>query len=69
MNQTADGGIEIKGIVLDKMIGLYAARIASLGKLNKDLKVVGPQYIQYQKNSGDFTVTMPGPINDAFYCF
>lgn len=68
MSQTPDGGLEAKGIVLDKKIGLYAARIASLAKLNKDLKTAGPQFIQYQKSSGNFTVTIPGPINDAFYC-
>lgn len=68
MYQTGDGGLEVKGVVLDKKIGLYAARIASISKLNKDIKTAGPQYINYQKTEGDFTVTVPGPINDAFYC-
>jgi hypothetical protein len=47
MAQTNDGGLEAKGVVLDKKIGLYAARIASLSKLNKDLNIVGPQHISY----------------------
>lgn len=68
MSQLPDGGLEARGIVLDKTIGLYAARIASLSKLTKDLKVVGPQNIQYQKLTGDFVLQMPGPIPNAFYC-
>ena len=30
--------LEVKGVVLDKKIGLYAARIASVNKISKDLK-------------------------------
>lgn len=45
LNQDNEGGIEVKGMVLNKEIGLYAARVVSLAKLNKDLKVVGPANI------------------------
>jgi len=42
MLQTPDEGLEARGVVLNKKIGLYAARIASLSKMSKDLKGVGP---------------------------
>lgn len=42
LNEAEDGGVDARGIVLDKSIGLYAARIVAKNKLNKDIKVVGP---------------------------
>jgi hypothetical protein len=42
LNESEDGGIEARGIVLNKQIGLYAARLVALNKMTKDLKVVGP---------------------------
>ena len=45
LNESEDGGVEARGIVLDKEIGLYAARIAALNKMNKDIKAVGPANI------------------------
>ena len=45
LNESEDGGVEVRGIVLNKEVGLYAARIASVNKMNKDLKVVGPSNI------------------------
>ena len=45
MNEDNDGGVEVRGIVLDKTIGLYAARVVALSKMNRDIKVVGPSNI------------------------
>jgi hypothetical protein len=42
LSQTEDGGIVASGIVLNKEIGLYAARVVALSKMNKDISVVGP---------------------------
>ena len=61
--------MEVRGIVLNKEIGLYAARIVSLSKMTKDIKVVGPQNIQFAKNSGNFIVHLPGPLDNIFYCY
>jgi len=54
--------------VLNKEIGLYACRLVALSKMTKDIKVVGPANIQFQKNSGNFIVHFPGPIENVFYC-
>lgn len=62
-------GVVAHGKVLDTAnVGLYAVRVVALSKMNKDLKTIGPQHIEYDKNTGDFTVTMAGPIDNAFYC-
>lgn len=62
-------GVVVNGQVLDtKGVGLYAARVVALSKMNRDIKVVGPQNINYNKATGDFTLKMPGPIEKAFYC-
>lgn len=67
LNEAEDGGIEARGIILNKEIGLYAARIVAMNKMNKDLKVVGPANIQYDKGSGNFILHMPGPLENIFY--
>jgi len=62
-------GVVVHGQVLDvKDVGLYAARIVALSKMNRDIKVVGPANINYNKATGDFVLSMPGPIENAFYC-
>jgi hypothetical protein len=62
-------GVVVNGQVLDtKGVGLYAARVVALSKMTKDLKVVGPANINYNKATGDFILKMPGPIEKAFYC-
>lgn len=68
MNEDNDGGVEVRGIVLDKTVGLYAARVVALSKMNKDIKVIGPSNIYLQKNTGEFTLQIPGPMDNAFYC-
>ena len=68
VNESEDGGVEARGVVLNKEIGLYACRLVALSKMTKDIKVVGPANIQFQKNSGNFIVHFPGPIENVFYC-
>ena len=67
LQKSEDGGVEARGIVLNKDIGLYAARIVALSKMTKDIKVVGPANITFQKSTGNFVINFPGPINDVFY--
>lgn len=69
LNQAEDGGVEARGVILNSKVGFYAARIASLGKMTKHLHVVGPPNIQFTKSTGNFILQMPGPIDDAFYCY
>jgi len=47
LNEAGDGGVEVRGIVLNNTIGIYAARIAALSNMKKDVKVVGPEKIQF----------------------
>ena len=68
MNESEDGGVECRGIILDKdKVGLYAARVVSAAKLTKDIKAVGPPNIQYNKGQGEFIVNIPGPMDELFY--
>ena len=68
MNESEDGGVEARGLILDKeKVGIYASRITSISKMNKDIKAVGPPNIQYNKAEGTFIVTIPGPLDDLFY--
>lgn len=45
VNEAQDGGVEVTGVLLNRSVGLYAARIAAMAKMNKDIKVVGPPQI------------------------
>ena len=67
LNESEDQGVEARGLVLNKEIGIYAARIASVSKMAKDIKVVGPANIQFDKGTGNFIVNIPGPLEDVFY--
>ena len=49
------------------IVGLYAARIASLRNLKKDIKVVGPPNIQYDKSTRSFIINIDGPLENVFY--
>jgi hypothetical protein len=68
LSQTEDGGVEARGLVLNREVGLYAARVVSQAKLNKDIAVVGPPRIHFDKSSGNFILNIPGPIEKGFYC-
>lgn len=45
VNAAEDGGAEIRGVMLSKDVGLYAARIFAPSKPNKDISLVGPSNI------------------------
>lgn len=45
INEAEDGGVEARGVVLNREIGLYAARLVAANKMNKDIKAVGPSNI------------------------
>jgi hypothetical protein len=68
LNESEDGGVEARGIVLNKEIGLYAARVVAVNKMNKDIKAVGPANIQFDKGSGNFILHIPGPLDNLFFC-
>lgn len=67
LNESEDGGVEARGVVLNKSVGIYAARIAAVSKMAKDVKAVGPGAIQYDKASGNFIINLSGPLEDVFY--
>ena len=67
LNDAEDGGVEARGVVLNKEIGIYAARIAAVSKMAKDIKVVGPECIDFKKDTGTFIINIPGPLEDVFY--
>lgn len=67
ISELPDGGVEATGTLLNREVGIYAARIVPLNKLTKELKVVGPSNIRLDKSSGNFTVTLPGPLDNFFY--
>lgn len=35
--------------------------------MNKDIKVVGPSAIKFDRSTGEFVVHIPGPIDNLFY--
>jgi len=54
LNESPDGGVAVRGTIINKKVGLYAARLVAAGKLAKDIKAVGPGYIVYDSASGLF---------------
>jgi hypothetical protein len=52
---------------LVKEVGLYVVRVASLANMNKDIKVVGPSAIKFDRSSVEFVVHIPGPFDNLFY--
>lgn len=53
--------------MLSNEVGLYAARVVSIKNLKKDIKIVGPPNIQFDKNSRTFIITIEGPVDNVFY--
>lgn len=43
--------MEIKGKILDDTLGIYAIRIMNLDDPKKDIKGVGPDQIEYFRNT------------------
>lgn len=47
--------------------GLYAARIISIRNQKKDIKLVGPSNIHFDKNTNQFIIAIEGPVENLFY--
>lgn len=67
LTESEDGGVDIRGMMLSSEVGLYAARIVAIKNLKKDIKVVGPPNIQFDKNTRTFIITIEGPVENVFY--
>jgi len=68
LGQTEDGSVEVRGLVLDKNVGLYAARIVATSNMKKEIAVAGPAFIEFNKTSGEFVVTLKtAGIDDLFF--
>lgn len=53
--------------MLSGEVGLYAARIVAIKNLKKDIKIVGPPNIQFDKNTRSFIISIEGPADNLFY--
>lgn len=67
LTESEEGGVDIRGMMLSSEVGLYAARVVAIKNLKKDIKVVGPPNIQFDKNTRTFIITIEGPIENIFY--
>jgi hypothetical protein len=67
LTESEDGGVDIRGTMLSTEVGLYAARIVAIKNMKKDIKVVGPPNIQYDKATRTFIITIEGPSDGLFY--
>lgn len=66
LNKSEDGGVDVRGQMLTNEKGIYAARIAAVKNMKKDVKLVGPSNIQFDRNAMMYIVTMEGPVEDVF---
>ncbi len=53
--------------MLSSSVGLYAARIVAIKNLKKDIKIVGPANIQFDKVTKNFIINLEGPLENVFY--
>lgn len=53
--------------MLSNDAGLYAARIVSIKNMKKDIKLVGPPNIQFNKTTKQFIISIEGPADGLFY--
>ena len=67
LTESEDGGVDIRATMLSSEVGLYAARIASIKNLKKNLKISGPPNIQYDKATRIFIISVEGPSDGLFY--
>lgn len=67
MTESEDGGVDVRGMMLSSEAGIYAARIVAIKNMKKDIKVVGPPNIQFDKTTRTFIVTVEGPVENVFY--
>ncbi len=55
--ESEDGSIEIRGKMLEEKVGIYAVRLATDAN-NKDIKVVGPERINWNRVTKEFIVSL-----------
>lgn len=67
LTESEEGGVDIRGCMLSTEAGLYAARIVAVKNQKKDIKVVGPPNIQFDKATRQFIITIEGPADGLFY--
>lgn len=68
LGQTEDGSAEVRGVLLDKTAGIYAARIVAQSNMKKEIAVAGPAHIEFNKTTGEFVVTLKTTgIEDLFF--
>lgn len=67
LTESEDGGVDVRGSMLSTEVGLYAVRIVAIKNQKKDVKIVGPPNIQYDKASRNFVITIEGPADGLFY--
>ena len=58
VGQTEDGSVEVRGSVLDKTVGIYAARIVAQSNMKKEISVGGPAAIDFNKGTGEFSIIL-----------
>lgn len=62
-----EGGVHVSGIMLSKAVGLYAARVCAASNMTKSIKEVSTKFMQLDKNTMEFIIDFPGPIEDVFH--
>jgi hypothetical protein len=59
LNESEDGGVDIRGMMLNAEVGIYAARIVSIKNQKKDIKLVGPPNIpDFNRGSGRISLLL-----------
>ncbi len=67
LSESEDGGVEIRGLMLQPDVVLYAGRIVSTLNFKKDIKLVGPSSIQFDNVAKSFIINIEGPVENVFY--
>lgn len=60
-------GVRVNGQMLSKTVGLYAARIVAASRMDKEIAIVGPPQMQMVKQTMEFIINFPGPLDDIFH--
>jgi hypothetical protein len=67
LGHTEDNAVEVRGSVLDKAVGIYAVRIVAAKNMKKELAVIGPGQIEFNRESGEFIATLKMPSLDGIF--
>lgn len=54
-------------MMLNPDVGIYAARVSAVKNQKKDIKLVGPPNIQFDKHTKNFIISINGPVENLFY--